>query len=115
MMKSIQRRVPGLAVLPAALLALSTAMTAYTPAASAGHGAAWGLGGLMVGSMLTRAHYKDKERQKVYYAQPVPAATTTTTTMTPEEKINQLNKLAAGGYITPAEYKAKKQAIIDSL
>jgi hypothetical protein len=35
--------------------------------------------------------------------------------MTPEEKINQLNKLAAGGYITPAEYKAQKQAIIDSL
>jgi hypothetical protein len=114
MMKTMQRRVSGVAMLPAALLALSTAITAYAPAASAGHGAAWGLGGLMVGSMLTKAHYKDKERQKVYYAQPA-AAPAATTTMTPEEKINQLNKLAAGGYITPAEYKAQKQAIIDSL
>jgi hypothetical protein len=26
-----------------------------------------------------------------------------------------LDKLAAGGYITPAEYKKKKQAIVDSM
>ena len=37
------------------------------------------------------------------------------TSMTSEQKINQLNKLAAGGYITPEEYKAKKQAILNSL
>ena len=116
MTKTTQRRVSGFAVLPAALLVLSTAITTYTPTASAGHGAAWGLGGLMVGSMLTRAHYQDKERQKVYYAQPATVVpVSTTTTMTPEQKLNQLNKLAAGGYITPAEYKAQRQAIIDSM
>lgn len=113
MMKKTPWQVSGLPVLPAALLAIFTSLTAYTPQATAGHGAAWGLGGLMAGSMLTRAHYKDKERQQVVYAQP--AAPAASTTMTPEEQINQLNKLAAGGYITPAEYKAKKQAIIDSL
>jgi Spy/CpxP family protein refolding chaperone len=112
-MKTMQRRVSRFAVLPAALFVMSTAMTAYAPAATAGHGAAWGLGGLLVGSMLTKAHYKDKERQQVYYAQP--AAPAVSTTMTPEQKLNQLNKLAAGGYITPAEYKAQRQAIIDSL
>ncbi|MEN8803850.1 MAG: SHOCT domain-containing protein [Thiogranum sp.] len=35
--------------------------------------------------------------------------------MTPEQRIQQLDKLAAGGFITPAEYKAKKKAILDSL
>lgn len=27
--------------------------------------------------------------------------------------LTQLDKLAAGGYITPAEYKARKKAIVD--
>jgi hypothetical protein len=40
---------------------------------------------------------------------PAPAA------QSPEQRISQLDKLAAGGYITPAEYKAKKQSIIDSM
>jgi len=35
--------------------------------------------------------------------------------MTPEQKLDQLDKLAAGGYITPAEYKARRQAILDSV
>jgi hypothetical protein len=43
---------------------------------------------------------------------PAPAASSS---MTPEQRIQQLDKLAAGGYITPAEYKAKKKAILDSL
>jgi hypothetical protein len=33
----------------------------------------------------------------------------------PTQKIQELDKLAAGGYITPEEYKAKKKAILDSL
>jgi hypothetical protein len=32
-----------------------------------------------------------------------------------QARIAELDKLAAGGYITPEEYKRKKQAIIDSL
>ena len=32
-----------------------------------------------------------------------------------ESRIAELDKLAAGGYITPAEYKAKKQQILDSM
>ena len=34
---------------------------------------------------------------------------------TVEQKLEQLDKLAAGGYITPEEYKAKRKAILDSL
>ena len=32
-----------------------------------------------------------------------------------EDRIAELDKLAAGGYITPEEYKAKKQSILDSM
>ena len=34
---------------------------------------------------------------------------------TPSEKIAELDKLAAGGYITPEEYKSRKKAILDSM
>lgn len=43
-------------------------------------------------------------------AQPAAAAS-----QTPQQRIAQLDKLAAGGYITPAEYKAKKKAIVDGM
>jgi len=43
-------------------------------------------------------------------AQPAPAAKPST-----EDRLKQLDKLAAGGYITPEEYKAKKKAILDSM
>ena len=49
------------------------------------------------------------QQQPVQQAAPAPAAKTT------EQRIQQLDKLAAGGYITPEEYKAKKQSIIDSM
>jgi len=32
-----------------------------------------------------------------------------------EARIAELDKLAAGGYITPEEYKSKKKAILDSM
>ena len=32
-----------------------------------------------------------------------------------EDRLKEVDKLAAGGYITPEEYKAKKKAILDSL
>jgi membrane protease subunit (stomatin/prohibitin family) len=32
-----------------------------------------------------------------------------------EARIAELDKLAAGGYITPEEYKTKKKAILDSI
>lgn len=59
------------------------------------------------------------EQQQAYYAQrqaaqPVqqaaPAAQKTT-----QQKLDELDKLAAGGYITPDEYKAKKQQILDGM
>lgn len=51
-------------------------------------------------------------RQPVYVTAPAPAAPPQ---KSPEERIKELDKLAAGGYITPEEYKAKKQQILDSM
>ena len=34
---------------------------------------------------------------------------------TPSEKIAELDKLAAGGYISKEEYKSRKKAILDSM
>lgn len=46
------------------------------------------------------------------YAQPVSSASAPRST---KQRLDELDKLAAGGYITPEEYKRKKQRIIDSL
>jgi hypothetical protein len=43
---------------------------------------------------------------------PAPARSAQTTT---EQKLQELDKLAAGGYITPEEYKTKKKAILDGM
>lgn len=50
----------------------------------------------------------------VYHQAPAavqaPAAPTT-----PEQKLKQLDKSAAGGYIPPVEHKARRQAILDTM
>jgi hypothetical protein len=58
----------------------------------------------------------------VYQAAPAPAhapapapAPAPAAKPTVEQRLQELDKLAAGGYITPQEYKAKKKAIIDGL
>ena len=86
------------------------------------HGGATFLGGMLAGHLVTGAVQRSKQRtedmnqmaygQQATYAQPqaAPAAQPSA-----ESRINQLDKLAANGYITPAEYKTKKQAIINGL
>lgn len=83
---------------------------------------AWGLGGAMAGSMFSdaRRHHREQEARQgqALYVTPVravPAVSATPSAMTPKQKIEQLNKLAAGGYITPAEYKSEKQAVLNSI
>jgi hypothetical protein len=98
--------------------------------ARAGEGAAF-LGGMVAGHIVGGAVRRSKIRtaaavqaanqpktQTVYVqqpattpsAQPAPAAKPSA-----EDRLKELDKLAAGGYITPEEYKAKKKAILDSI
>ena len=95
------------------------------------HGGAAFLGGMLAGHLVTGAVQRDKEQtaamNEMAYGQPrsttvyVEQPATTQIASAPaaqqsaEERINQLDKLAANGFITPAEYRAKKQAIIDGL
>ena len=89
------------------------------------------LGGMAAGHMVGRIGYNMRARTRaaeyaayarpradaptVVYHQAPAAVPAPAAQMTPEQKLNQLDKLAAGGYITPAEYKAKRQAILDTM
>jgi hypothetical protein len=107
-------------VMVAIIIATSfTIMPGFVPDAHSNKGAAF-LGGILAGGIVGGAIHRDKERtqaaQYQAYSQPhtapqaAPAAN-----QTAEQRIQQLDKLAAGGYITPAEYKTKKKAILDSM
>jgi hypothetical protein len=61
-------------------------------------------------------HQAYGQPRTVYQAAPAPApAPAPAAKPTVEQRLKELDKLAAGGYITPEEYKAKKKAILDSL
>jgi len=64
----------------------------------------------LIGNMSRRADAEEAQAAQ----QPRPVSTTSTK-QSAEQRLKQLDKMAAGGYITPAEYKKKKQAIIDSM
>lgn len=88
--------------------------------ANAGNAGAF-IGGAVAGQVVgqTRRNKKAIEKQQTYdraqAAQPVQQAAPAPATQSTQQKLEELDKLAAGGYITPDEYKAKKQAILDSM
>ena len=109
---------------------ITTFMPGLPTAARAKEGVAF-LGGMVAGHVVGGAVRRSRIRtaaavqaanqpktQTVYVqqpatataAQPAPAAKPSA-----EDRIKQLDKLAAGGYITTEEYKAKKKAILDSI
>jgi len=106
-------------LLGGALLALNV----VTAPVHAGNTGAF-IGGMLTSRVLGNMHERtEAEQQQAYYAQQnaqqqqvqqvqaAPAASTSST----EQKLAELDKLAAGGYITKDEYKTRRQAIIDSL
>ena len=57
-----------------------------------------------------------QEQQAAYASQPAARPVSSAPAQkSPQQRINELDKLAAGGYITPEEYKSKKKAILDSM
>jgi len=102
----------------------------WLPEARAKEGAAF-LGGMVAGHIVGGAVRRSKIRtaaavqaanqpktQTVYVQQPATttaAHTATAAKPSTEDRLKELDKLAAGGYITPEEYKAKKKAILDSM
>jgi len=98
-----------------------TMLPGFKGVAQAGKGAAF-IGGALVGGVVKGAVDRSErstkaEESQAYSAQqqrqaaaPAPAAKPSA-----ESRIQQLDKLAAGGYITPEEYKTKKAAILSEM
>ena len=105
-------------VLVAMTLSLS-ALPGFNTEARANDGAAF-LGGIVAGHVVGGAIRRDQARtaaqvdmanqQRAAAQAPAPAAR-----QTPQQKLQQLDQLAAGGYITKEEYQAKRKAILDSM
>jgi hypothetical protein len=104
-----------------------TVMPGFVPKVHSHDGAAF-LGGMVAGHVLggmvrrsrirtaAEVHQAYGQPRSVQQAAPAPApAPAPAAKPTAKQRLDQLNKLAAGGYITPQEYKAKKKAILDSM
>jgi microcompartment protein CcmL/EutN len=105
----------------AAALLAATVLTASV-SVQAGSNAGAFIGGMLTSKVLGNMHERTQaEQEQAYYAQqnaqrqPVQQAAPASSTQSTEQKLKELDKLAAGGYITPTEYKAKKQSIIDAM
>ena len=93
------------------------AVTVSIPSARAGHAGAF-LGGIAVAKIGQSVRDRnDYEEDQAYYAQQQAQAAQNQSNSKPstEDQLAQLQDLAAKGYITPEEYKAKKKAILDNM
>lgn len=102
---------------------LVATMTLHSNLAIAGKGGAF-VGGLIGGHILTRAMDNDDRRTRaaeqqayrsqpqVVYQQAPPANSGGGST---QQKLDELDSLAAKGYISQSEYKARRQGILDSM
>ena len=96
------------------------AFSVTVPALADGAGAF--LGGIAVARIGSNVRdRRDYEEDQAYYSQQQAQAAQQQANaaqrqpQTPSEKIAELDKLAAGGYISKEEYKSRKQAILDSM
>ena len=96
-------------------LLLATAMSISMPAQADNTGAfIGGVAAARIGQNM-RARTEAEQQQAYNSQQPVQQAAPPPAEKTAKQQIQELDSLAAGGYITPEEYKTKKQAIIDSM
>ena len=104
----------------AASVLLASAVSVGTPALASEAGAF--IGGVFASKVVNNMERRTRAEEAQTYsappaAQPVQQAAPAPApaAQTPQQKLDQLDKLAAGGYITPEEYKTKKQAILDGM
>jgi hypothetical protein len=98
----------------AAAFLVVAGLTAAAPAQADGAGAF--IGGMLTSRVIRNMSDRTQAQESMAYnqqqqsVQQAPPAK-----LTPQQRMQQLDKLAAGGYITPEEYKTKKQAIVNSM
>ncbi|MCG6953844.1 MAG: hypothetical protein LJE90_15850 [Betaproteobacteria bacterium] len=108
----------------AALCAACAGTMGFGATAQASDSAGWFLGGMLaarLGSAIKQSVDAQKQQAAAMQEQnamrmaPPPPPPQVQIPKTPQQKLQELDALAAGGYITPQEYKARRKAILDSL
>lgn len=111
-----------LAVVGVVTMTITAIPGVYSVARAGGAGAFFG--GMMVGHIVGGAIRRDKERTAATTDMAYGTRTATTTyvqqpaytpPLTAEQRLHQLDKLAAAGYITKEEYRTRRQAILSSM
>ena len=100
---------------------LGVGMAGVTTSASASDAGAF-IGGVFATKLISGMQEQNEAQaqqaaatQQMADQQRRAAAPSSSSSKSPQARIAELDKLAAGGYITPAEYKSKKKAILDSM
>ena len=106
---NIRKRVIGMVSVIGASM-----MLMFSAATMAGNAGAF-VGGMVTSRVLQNMHQRTEAEEYAAYSRP---QTTTVVQSAPaqsssETQLNNLDGLANKGYITPAEYKSRRQAIID--
>jgi len=101
-----------------ALAALgAVAVTVAWPAQASDAG--WFIGGMLTSRVISNMERRTQAQEAQAYRpapQPVQHAPAPSHSQpSKEQQLQQLDRLAAGGYITPEEYKSRRKAILDSM
>jgi hypothetical protein len=110
----IERNTGTRSVVGAALCAL---LLTYGLSAEADSGAGWFIGGMVTSKVLNNMERRTQAQEAQAYRpapQPVQRAPAHSSP-SKEQQLQQLDRLAAGGYITPEEYKSRRKAVLDSM
>jgi hypothetical protein len=104
-------------VLSALACAATAGLLVFTAGARADSGAGWFIGGVVtakvVNNMERRTQAEEAQASRPA-PQPVQKAPAAPAKPSKEKRLDDLDRLAAGGYITPEEYKERRKAILDS-
>jgi hypothetical protein len=96
--------------------AASASLLAFSAPARA-DGAGWFLGGVVTSKVLSNMDRQTQAQEAQAYRpppQPVQQAPAQSARPSKERQLQDLDRLAAGGYITPQEYRDRRQAVLSS-
>ncbi len=94
--------------------AASAGLVAFSAPALA-DGAGWFIGGAVTAKVLNNAERRTQAQEAQAYRpapQPVQQVQAQPARPSKEQQLQELDRLASGGYITPQEYKERRQAIL---
>lgn len=76
-------------------------------------GAGWFLGGMVTSKVLSNAERRTQAQEaQAYRPAPQPVQQAQPASPSKETRLQELDRLASGGYISPQEYKERRQAIL---